>query len=85
MIKEGLIKEICQKSPDEPLKEDLLTTILKAHIKVRKKAKKKKSQKRKFNFKWQLQTGDQVLRVSQSRMLVDALLGSYRGRMRVHL
>jgi hypothetical protein len=46
MIKEGLIQEICQKSPDEPLKEDLPTTILQAHVKVRKKAKKRKSEKK---------------------------------------
>jgi hypothetical protein len=59
MIKEGLIKEICQQSPDEPLREDLLTTILKAHAKVRKKVERRKSQKKKVKFKGQI--GGQVL------------------------
>jgi hypothetical protein len=65
MIKEGLIKEICQESPDEPLKEDLPTTILKANVRVRKKAKKRKSKKGKDNFRWKPQIGDQVLVKSQ--------------------
>jgi hypothetical protein len=41
MIKEGLIKEICQKSPDEPLREDLPSTILKAHAKSEEESRKK--------------------------------------------
>jgi hypothetical protein len=54
MIKEGLIKEICQQSPDEPLREDLLTTISKAHAKMRKKAERRRSQKGKVKFKRQI-------------------------------
>jgi hypothetical protein len=38
-VKGGRFKKICQKSPDEPRKEDLPTIILKAHVKVRNKAK----------------------------------------------
>jgi hypothetical protein len=60
MIKEGLIKEICQKSPDEPLREDLPSTILKAHAKVRKKVESRKFRRRKVKFKWQCQIRDQV-------------------------
>jgi hypothetical protein len=59
LIKEGLIKEICQKSPDEPLREGLPSTILKADAKVRKKAKKRKSQRGKVKIKRQI--GGQVL------------------------
>jgi hypothetical protein len=52
-------KKICQKPPDEPVKEDLPSTILKAHAKVRKKAERGKRQKRKVKFKGQI--GGQVL------------------------
>jgi hypothetical protein len=65
-IKGGRFKKICQKLPDKPLEEDLLTIIWKAFAKVRKKAERRKSPKGKVKFKWQRQIGDQVSQESTS-------------------
>jgi hypothetical protein len=57
-------KKIRQKSPDEPLREELPSTIWKAHAKARKKAKRRKSQRGKVKFKGEI--GGQVLAKHQS-------------------
>jgi hypothetical protein len=72
-VKGGLFKEICQKLPDKPSKEDLPTIVLKAYAKMKGKAEKRKRQKGKGNFRWRPQIGDQVL--VKSKPVSDASKG----------
>jgi hypothetical protein len=60
-VRDGLFKEIIQKLPERPNKENLPNKILKAYAKLKDRAEVRKAKRKQNKREWKPQIGDQIL------------------------